>query len=154
MRDRFVKSKYLVDSLIGDRPILVDGEVKVMRVGNSFTFPPITLENPNVVTDFEGDELYCEMRASLTSHLRRLLSHREIVWWLEECSRVLAHCFPYLFKKGDLLSMNDHRRHLSFDPDYSWMDGAVTEVVSYYQSVDQLNEIPWSLPESWALEGP
>ena len=34
------------------------------------------------------------------------------------------------------------------------MDDAVIEAVSYYQSVDQLNKIPWSLPRSWALKGP
>jgi len=29
--------------------------------------PPITLENPVVVTDFEGDLLYYKMQASLTA---------------------------------------------------------------------------------------
>jgi len=154
MSDRFVNSKYLVDSPIGDCTILVDDEEEVTRVGTGFTFLPITLENPAVVTYFKGDELYCEMRASLIGHLRRLPSHREIVWWLEECFRARAHGFPYLFRKGDHLPMNDHGRRLGSDPDYSWVDGAVMEVVSYYHSVDQLNENLLSLPGSWALEGP
>jgi len=48
--------------------------------------------------------------------------------------------------------MDDHGRSLSSD--YSWVDGEFTEIVSYYQSVDQLNEMSWSLPGSWALAGP
>lgn len=61
----------LVDSMIGDYPILVDGEGEALRVGTDFTFPSITLENLVVVTDIEGDELYCEMKASLVGRLRR-----------------------------------------------------------------------------------
>jgi len=46
------------------------------RVDTGFTFPLITLENPILVTDFEVDDLYCEMRASLTDHLKRPPSRR------------------------------------------------------------------------------
>jgi len=91
MSDHFVSPKYLVDSLVDDRLAPIDGEEEVTRVGTSFSFPSITLENLVVVTDFEGDGLYHEMRASLVSHLRRLPSHREIVWWLKECFRARAH---------------------------------------------------------------
>jgi hypothetical protein len=57
-------------------------------------------------------------------------------------------------RKGDPVPIDDRGRRLCSDPDYSWVDGVVTKVVSYYQSDDQLNEIPWIFPGSWALEGP
>jgi hypothetical protein len=109
---------------VDDCPIQADGVVEVTRVGTRFTFPSITLENLTAI-----------------SHLRHLPSHREIVWWLEECSRARGHGFPYLFRKGGPLPMEGHGRSISFDSDYSWVDSEVTKVVSYYQSVDQLNEI-------------
>jgi len=38
--------------------------------------------------------------------------------------------------------------------DYTWVDGVVTEVTSYYQSAEQLREIPWGILGNWDLEGP
>ena len=49
---------------------------------NKCSFPPITLENPIVVTDFKGDILYCNIRVPLTAYLRCPPSNREVVWWL------------------------------------------------------------------------
>lgn len=76
------------------------------------------------------------------------------MWQLEECSRVRTHGFPYLLRNGGPLPMDGHGQSISFDYDYSWLDSEVTEVVSHYQSVNQLNEISWSLPGSWAFVGP
>ena len=122
--------------LVDDRPISVDGEEEVSRVGTDFTFPSITLENPTVLTYFEGNELYREMRVSLVGHLMCLPSHREIVWWLEECFRAQGHGFPYFFRKGGPFPMDGRGRSISSDYDYSWVDGEVTKVVSYYQSIN------------------
>lgn len=65
MSDRPISPTYLVGPPVDDRPIPVDGEGEVTRIGTGLTFPSITLENPFVVTDFEGDESYCETRISL-----------------------------------------------------------------------------------------
>lgn len=41
-----------------------------------------------------------------------------------------------------------------YEFDYSWVDSAITNAVSYYQSAEQLKEIFWGVPGSWYLEGP
>jgi len=105
----------LVDLPTGGSSSLVGGEdgtleCRRFRVGTGFTFPLITLENPIVVSDFEGDALYRKIWASLTSHLRRPPSHTEVVWWLEECSRARTHGFPYLFRRGGATRMGKDGR--------------------------------------------
>jgi len=92
-------------------------ECQRLRVGTGFTFPPITLENHGVVTNFEGDVLYPKIRASLTIYLGCPRSHRKVVWWLEEGSRNRAHGFLYLFKRD-----NDTRLERDGDSSRSEVD--------------------------------
>jgi len=64
------------------------------------------------------------------------------VLWLEECSTVGAHGFPYLFRKGDPVLMDNCVGRPSPEPAYSWVDGPVIKVFSYYQPIERLNVIP------------
>jgi hypothetical protein len=80
-------------------------ERRCLRVRINFKFPPIDLEDPVVITDFQGDGSYCKMRKSLTKLLKRPPFHKKIVWWFEECSKAHTHGFCYLFRRDGVVRM-------------------------------------------------
>jgi hypothetical protein len=61
--------------------------------------------------------------------------------------------FPYLIMKDNVARMERNYGSHRSEFDYSWVNGVVKDIVSYYQTVVQLEEISWGVFGSWYLEG-